>query len=86
MLFHSLVAAFGLGLALEVVASPLLRDASLVKKREVPTTHSLHERHPPHMAQHWTKRSKVARNTILPMRIGLKQSNLDAGHDRLMAM
>ncbi len=86
MLFRSLVAAFGLSLALEVLASPLVRDGSQLKKREVPSTHSLHERHAPHMAQHWTKRSKVPRSTMMPMRIGLKQSNLDAGHNRLMAM
>lgn len=86
MLFRSLVAALGAGLALEVLASPLLRDATALKKREVPATHSLHERHTPQMAQHWAKRAKMPRQTVLPMRIGLKQSNLDAGHDRLMEM
>jgi len=86
MLFRSLVAALGASLALEVLASPLLRDPSLVSKRQVPATHSLHERHNKHMGEHWSKRSRLPRKTVLPMRIGLKQTNLDAGHDRLMAM
>ena len=81
MLFRSLVAAFGLGLALEVVASPLL-----ITKRDVPGTHAVHERHTEHMAQHWTKSAKVPRGMKLPMRIGLTQSNLALGHDRLMSM
>lgn len=86
MLFHSLVAVFGLGLALEVLASPLVRDGTQLRKREVPSTHALHERHAPLVGQHWTKRSRLPRSTKLPMRIGLSQANLDVGHDRLMAM
>lgn len=85
MLFRSLVAAFGLGLALEVVASPLLRDKA-PGKRDVPNTHTLHERHKPRITQHWTKRERLSPKTVLPMRIGLKQRNLDAGHTRLMEM
>ncbi|KAL7941112.1 peptidase S8/S53 domain-containing protein [Trichoderma barbatum] len=83
MLFRSLVAAFGLQLALEVVASPVLLDKSPVK-RDVPSTHRLHERHAPRMAKHWTKRERLSRKTVLPMRIGMKQRNLDAGHAKLM--
>lgn len=87
MLFKSLVAAFGLQLAVEVVASPLLRDnAKVPAKRDVPSTHRLHERHPPRTANHWTKRERLSRSTVLPMRIGLKQRNIDAGHARLMDM
>jgi len=33
---------------------------------------------------HWSKRAKVSGAQVLPMRIGLKQCNLEAGHDRLM--
>lgn len=29
----------------------------------------------------WVKSSRVQKDTILPMRIGLTQSNLDLGHD-----
>ena len=50
------------------------------------TTHVLHERHAPHMAQHWEKRDKLDKTAILPMRIGLTQSNLDRGHEKLIAM
>ncbi|KUJ15936.1 alkaline serine protease [Mollisia scopiformis] len=83
MLFNSLVVALASGLVLETLASPL----SLVgakAKREVPFTHSLHERHLSHLSNQWTKKSKVPDTQILPMRIGLKQSNLEAGHDKLM--
>jgi tripeptidyl-peptidase-1 len=85
MLLRSLVAAFGLGLAIEVVASPLLRDKS-TGKRDVPITHTVHERHKPRIANHWNKRERLSAKTVLPMRIGLKQLNLDAGHTRLMEM
>lgn len=88
MLFRSLVAIFGIGLALEVLASPLLHDKNeALSMREVPSTHTVHERHSPQASSAaWTKRSKVPRGTVLPMRIGLTQSNLDIGHDRLMAV
>lgn len=84
MLFGSLVAALSLRLAVEVVASPLLHNQS--SKRDVPSSHSLHERHTPRMAHYWTKRERLPPKTVLPMRIGLKQQNLDAGHTRLMEM
>jgi tripeptidyl-peptidase-1 len=76
MLPQILLAALATGLAL---ASPL-------KKREVPGTHKLHERHLDHWSAQWTKRAKVPSKEMLPMRIGLKQSNLDAGRDRLYEM
>lgn len=82
MLRKSLVAALAAGLALEVVANPVPHVGAV--KREVPPTHALHERHAPHWGQKWAKRAKVPGNAVLPMRIGLKQSNLDAGHEKLM--
>ena len=85
MLFRSLVAALGLGLALEVMASPLLHSDA-PRKREVPNTHAVHERHTPRMVEQWAKRDKLPSTTVLPIRIGLKQSNLDIGHNRLMEM
>lgn len=60
--------------------------ANPVRRREVPSTHQLHERHASHWSSAWTKRSKVSGDKVLPMRIGLTQSNLAAGHDRLMDM
>jgi tripeptidyl-peptidase-1 len=85
MLFRSLVAVLSLGQALEVVASPFLRSDA-PGKRAVPNTHAVHERHTTRMARKWAKQEKLKGTTVLPMRIGLKQSNLDAGRDRLMEM
>lgn len=76
MLPQILLAAVATGLAL---AGPL-------KKREVPNTHRLHERHQPHWSAQWTKRWKVPSTRVLPMRIGLKQSNLEAGREKLYEM
>ena len=87
MLLPSLVAALAsCGLVLTAMAGPLAVSPENVgvRRRDVP--HSLHERHLPHWQQRWTKRSKVPDHHILPMRIGLKQSNLEAGHDKLMDM
>ena len=87
MLLPSLVAALAsCGLVLTAMAGPLAvsHENVGVRRRDVP--HSLHERHLPHWQQRWTKRSKVPDHHILPMRIGLKQSNLEAGHDKLMDM
>lgn len=87
MLLHSLVAALAGGLVLQTVASPVTYEvAGVQRKREVPVTHALHERHLPHWEGQWQKRSKVPDHQVLPMRIGLKQSNLEAGHDKLMEM
>jgi hypothetical protein len=48
----------------------------------------LHERHAPHWRNHWSKRAAVPADTIMPMRISLKQSRdvLARGHDVLMDM
>ncbi|KAI0398917.1 subtilisin-like protein [Xylaria palmicola] len=83
MLGGSLLTALTAGLALEVLASPVTRDGT-PRRREVPSTHALHERHAPHWDQKWAKRAKVPADALLPMRIGLKQSNLEAGHHKLM--
>lgn len=45
--------------------------------------HVLHEKREVGHAQ-WTKRSRLEPDRILPMRIGLTQSNLEKGHDYLM--
>jgi len=87
MLFNSIVVALTSGLILGTVTSPLSYENTISRaKREVPSSHTLHERHLPVWGQQWSKRSKVADSQILPMRIGLKQRNLEAGHDKLMDM
>lgn len=85
MLLRALVAILTDGLVLEAVAAPAAGNAT-PENRVIPKTHELHERHAPHVAQKWTKRSKPNNDIVLPMRIGLKQSNLGAGHDKLMDM
>ncbi|KAK3377331.1 peptidase S8/S53 domain-containing protein [Lasiosphaeria ovina] len=47
-------------------------------------THYLHERHEPAHVDGWARRERVDAGTTLPMRVGLRQSNLDAGHELLM--
>ncbi|KAJ1328207.1 tripeptidyl-peptidase I [Microdochium nivale] len=73
-----------------VVATSLVlgTSAGLVPaaRRQVPSTHALHERHLPQHTVHWSKRSKLPSSTVLPVRIGLAQGSLSAGHDRLLAM
>lgn len=48
-----------------------------------PAGHIVHERRAALPAA-WEKESQLSARAILPMRIGLAQSNLDRGHDMLM--
>jgi tripeptidyl-peptidase-1 len=68
----------------EVLGTPLTNGAAGLKKKDV--SHKLHERHLPGLSKSWVKRSKVYESHVLPMRIGLKQRNLEAGHDKLMEL
>lgn len=89
MLFRQLAVALTSGLAIGVTASPLstsVRDGTAMNKREVPTTHGLHERQLPHWGRSWQKRDKIPARTLLPMRIGLVQRNLEAGASKLHDM
>ena len=49
----------------------------------VPNSHVVHEKResPP---SKWVKREKISSSYVLPMRIGLKQMNLDRGHSFLL--
>ncbi len=85
MLFLNLALVLAGGFVPHGIASPISQDAS-PRKRHVPASHALHERHLPHRSRHWTKRDKVPNDAILPMRIGLKQSNLEEGHLMLLDM
>jgi tripeptidyl-peptidase I len=66
----------------------MIRDVEYpsTNKREVPSSHAVHERQLPHWARSWRKVAKVPRKTLLPMRIGLKQSNLEQGPELLWDM
>ena len=90
MLLNTLVTALASGgLIAGVFAGPVsLQHAADVHKvkRDIPSTHRLHERHLPHWSHQWTRKNKIPDSQVLPMRIGLKQCNLEAGHDKLMDM
>lgn len=53
-------------------------DAAVLPSADI---HVLHERR---TANAWSKRDKLDANHILPVRIGLKQKDLDRGMDLLM--
>lgn len=45
--------------------------------------HALHEKREV-VSRDWTKGARVEKTAVLPMRIGLTQSNLEKGYDYLM--
>lgn len=53
--------------------------------RSVPATHQVHEQQDAHWSTRWEKKARVPARTLLPIRIGLVQSNLAAG-DRLLSV
>ncbi|KAI1124400.1 peptidase S8/S53 domain-containing protein [Nemania abortiva] len=85
MFFPYIVAALASSFALETLANPVSRRVeAAVQKRSVPTTHDLHERHEPHWSRHWDKKAKLPGSKVMPMRIGIKQSNIEAGQAKLL--
>ncbi|KAI5928203.1 peptidase S8/S53 domain-containing protein [Camillea tinctor] len=74
---------------LEVAANPLYRhdveqiDPS-ISKRSIPETHIQHERRTVEQEKSWAKVERARSEALLPMRIGLKHTNLQSGHDLLM--
>ena len=93
-IFLAALALMSIGDSLKgvVFGSPTISTSGKVRtprglsKRRVPTTHVLHERHLSGNLEGWVKRGLADAKSLLPMRIGLKQSNLDEGHDLLMDM
>ncbi|KAI1858042.1 uncharacterized protein JN550_012935 [Neoarthrinium moseri] len=90
MKLYSLIYLLGLAV-LKVSASPLLGhdvenlESSPVRaKRTIPETHIEHERQTLEHARRWGKIERPRSDAVLPMRIGLKQRNLQQGHDLLM--
>jgi tripeptidyl-peptidase-1 len=82
MLYRQLTAVIIGGLAV-AAATPLssrdVRRHEPAVKREVPASHILHERQLPHWSRKWKRGARVPREATLPMRIGLKQRNLEQG-------
>lgn len=66
------------------LGSPFDSVRSILSKREIPDTHILHERQMDHWKHTWQKKGKVKSSVLLPMRIGLRQNNLEEGHELLM--
>lgn len=60
--------------------------AATVQSAAVPKSHALHERRDAASSKQWVKREQLSPSAILPMRIGLKQQNLEHGHEYLMDM
>lgn len=56
---------------------------ALAAAAAVPVNHVLHEKRD-EPSVFWVKRDRVAKDALLPMRIGLKQSNLHTLYDKLM--
>lgn len=57
--------------------------AALSNAAPAPIKHALHEKRAAPLSN-WVKVARIESSAILPMRIGLTQSNLDKGHDLLM--
>ncbi|KAI1349367.1 peptidase S8/S53 domain-containing protein [Xylaria sp. FL0043] len=73
----------------EAIANPLFRHApqsitSQPVKRVVPRTHVQHEKRTTSHGSAWSKVERAKREALLPVRIGLKQTNLMDGHNLLM--
>jgi tripeptidyl-peptidase-1 len=59
--------------------------AALAEASPFAGTHVVHEKRDAPLKK-WVKRDALNPRAVLPMRIGLVQSNLDKGHDMLMGM
>ncbi|KAK3689148.1 Pro-kumamolisin, activation domain-containing protein [Podospora appendiculata] len=81
--WNALLAVAGLSGALEsaALASPFEERAP---RRRIPSSHVIHERHETPNLEGWVRRERADPTATLPMRIGLRQSNLDEGHELLM--
>jgi hypothetical protein len=55
----------------------------LIEAVAIPAYHEVHEKRGT-LHRRWTKRDRVESHKLLPMRIGLTQTNLENGYDHLM--
>ncbi|CZT06100.1 related to serine protease [Rhynchosporium graminicola] len=58
--------------------------AAIAQSVAVPKSHVLHEKRDSTNYHQWVRRGKISPSAILPVRIGLKQQNLENGHDYLL--
>ncbi|KAH7321462.1 putative protease S8 tripeptidyl peptidase I, partial [Rhexocercosporidium sp. MPI-PUGE-AT-0058] len=58
--------------------------AVTVECAAVPKSHVLHEKRDAASSHQWVRREQIPASAILPMRVGLKQQNLENGHGYLM--
>ncbi|KAI1389168.1 putative alkaline serine protease AorO [Hypoxylon trugodes] len=80
----SFVALVGL-VAVEVFAAPPFHGVESTRlRRSIPDTHIQHEKRTEIQARSWTKMARAVPDAKIPVRIGLKQRNLQSGHDLLM--
>lgn len=68
---------------LNSLVSLLALGISIVNAVVIPHTHEVHEKRGVLHAR-WSKRDRVESHKLLQMRIGLAQTNLDRGYEKLM--
>ena len=61
-------------------------SSSSDSSKRAPSSHVVHETLEKRHVESWTRIERADATANLPMRIGLKQSNLDQGHQLLMDM
>ncbi|KAI1409994.1 subtilisin-like protein [Hypoxylon sp. FL1857] len=84
MKLFGFIALAGL-IVLEALAAPPFHGASSSRsKRSIPDTHVRHEKRTEVQARSWRIVQRAVPDAVLPMRIGLKQRNLQSGHELLM--
>jgi tripeptidyl-peptidase-1 len=66
-----------------VKLSVIAAIAALVNAAPAPTKHVLHEERAI-ASRDWVKGARIEKDAIVPMRIGLTQTNLEKGYDYLM--
>jgi hypothetical protein len=69
-----------------ITASPVGDRRSSGKPWDNLATYALHERQEVWHSEGWTRIERADPKAILPMRIGLTQSNLEKGHELLMTL
>ena len=66
-----------------VKLSVIAAIAAIVNAAPAPIKHVLHEERTV-LSRDWTKGARIEKSAVIPMRIGLTQTNLEKGYDYLM--